>query len=428
MIEIHETRPAVDVQIAEYVRLLGYPPGWVLEDRALELATWARAWYAEHGRPWIYARQAAEWDARADAIAIDGASFSSGRLLRSHREAAAHDAVVVAVGAGPELEDEAQRRWRDGCPDEYFFLEVYGSAVVEHLITMAGARLCAWADGERLAVLPHDSPGYPDWTIEEQERLLATINRGRAAGPLPVHAMTSGMLRPKKSLLAVFGLTRMTDRVRRLTDLVPCEHCAFQSCQFRRAPYHRTPSAADPELSMMAGRSGPDAPSRRPLDLQASYSVNAKALRRWTEGRLTLDTHADGVVSAVFRFEGTTCTNMGRALEFDYHVTLGPRQDGYPILEERCEPAPGDRGHMHMCRYLTASASLMAAIRDERPLAGRPLNDVLTWPRAASSSGCYCEPAGRTHKWGLVLETIHYALAQQERRPAAVDADGVETS
>ena len=31
-------------------------------------------------------------------------------------------------------------------PDEYFFLETFGSAVVEHLITVAGARLCAWAD------------------------------------------------------------------------------------------------------------------------------------------------------------------------------------------------------------------------------------------------------------------------------------------
>ena len=26
-------------------------------------------------------------------------------------------------------------------------------------------------------------------------------------------------------------------------------------------------------------------------------------------------------------------------------------------------------------------------------------------------AGCYCEPASRKHKWGLVLETIHFALA-----------------
>ena len=38
---------------------------------------------------------------------------------------------------------------------------------------MTGARLCAWADAERVAVLPHYSPGYPDWDIDEQPRLLS---------------------------------------------------------------------------------------------------------------------------------------------------------------------------------------------------------------------------------------------------------------
>ena len=37
-------------------------------------------------------------------------------------------------------------------------------------MTMTGARLCAWADGQRLAVLPHYSPGYPEWDIAEQPR------------------------------------------------------------------------------------------------------------------------------------------------------------------------------------------------------------------------------------------------------------------
>jgi hypothetical protein len=35
------------------------------------------------------------------------------------------------------------------------------------------------------------------------------------------------------------------------------------------------------------------------------------------------------------------------------------------------------------------------------------------WTRPASPAGCYCEPDSRLHKWGLVLETIHYALAQE---------------
>jgi hypothetical protein len=30
---------------------------------------------------------------------------------------------------------------------------------------------------------------------------------------------------------------------------------------------------------------------------------------------------------------------------------------------------------------------------------------------------CYCEPKSRQHKWGLVLETIHFALVQKQLHP-----------
>ena len=105
---------------------------------------------------------------------------------------------------------------------------------------------------------------------------------------------------------------------------------------------------------------------------------------------------------------------MGRPLAFHYRVKLGPREQGYPIREQRCAPAPGDTGHTFMCRYMNNAEHMMVAIDREKPLAGRPLNDVLAWDRAEMGAGCYCELADREHKWGLVLETIHYALARRE--------------
>ena len=53
MIELTDTAPVVDIQPAEYKRLLGYPPGWALEGRAQELADMAASWYAKNGRPWV---------------------------------------------------------------------------------------------------------------------------------------------------------------------------------------------------------------------------------------------------------------------------------------------------------------------------------------------------------------------------------------
>jgi hypothetical protein len=408
VIEISEVSPPVNVQPAEYSRLLGYPRGWTLDGRAQELGDWARDWYSHHGRPWTYARGVGGIHISDGAVVIDGLRFNSHRLSTTLAAAGADRAFLVAVSAGPELEEEAQVRWRDGKPDEYFFLEVYGSAVVEHLVTMTGARLCAWAGGDLAAVLPHYSPGYTEWTIDEQPMLLDLI---RALHPdrVPLEVLESGMLRPKKSLLAVFGVTRHVDRVRPLTELSPCEGCSFVPCQYRRAPYRRSRKPAPSELPIVA------AGEVNPLSDHANYSTSLKALQRWSQDRLTIETREDGSVTATFRYEGTTCTNMGRPLHFHYHVTLGPREDGYPILEQWCRPAPGDDGYTAMCRYLSDPDELMASIARERPLHRRPLEEIVGWSRPASPAGCYCEPDSRQHKWGLVLETIHYALSRSFR-------------
>ena len=169
---------------------------------------------------------------------------------------------------------------------------------------------------------------------------------------------------------------------------MPCHRCSLAHCQFRRKPYTR---AAREENAHR-------------------YTVNTKALARWATERLSLETRSDGAVDARFRYEGTTCSNMGRPLTFQYEVTLGPRREGYPIREQRCGPSPKDTGHIFMCQYLTNAGPLMAAIDREKPLLGEPLDRVLSWQRPANPAGCYCEAAAREHKWGLVLETIHYAL------------------
>ena len=71
-----------------------------------------------------------------------------------------------------------------------------------------------------------------------------------------------------------------------------------------------------------------------------------------------------------------------------------------------------------MCRFMNNAEHLMVAIDHEKPLLGQPLNDVIAWQRPDSSAGCYCEPASRKHKWGLVLETVHFALVRHEQRQA----------
>ena len=241
MFSLVETKPPVEIQEPEYQRLLGYPKNHPLEGRARELANDAQAWFAKHGRPWICAREISSLELKSGGASIGGVEFSSKKLREILFEARAHSALLVAVSAGKACEEHARELWNEGKPDEYFFLETYGSAVVEQLVTVASSRICAWADDNKMAALPHFSPGYSGWNITEQLLLWNLFQKSfdrQLPGELEV--LDSGMLRPKKSLLAVIGLTRELENARRFQKLIPCENCALPDCRYRRAPYRRS--------------------------------------------------------------------------------------------------------------------------------------------------------------------------------------------
>lgn len=421
MLEFYDTQPETNVQETEYKRLLGYPVEFDLTGRARELADWARRWYIENGKPWIYARQINHLDLLDGKLMIAGVEFFSKKLHAQLLKAQAHAAVVVAVSAGRECEEKARQLWLEEKPDEYFFLEIYGSAVVEHLIMAAGARLCAWAEQQGRAILPHYSPGYSGWEIADQHKLLNLIRQENFREEIAV--LETGMLRPKKSLLAVFGITQHVNQVRRLRELVPCESCSMPSCQYRRMPYAR-PRKHVEDVSQLQARvdriSNGAAQSKSILDHHGKYSISVRALQKWSQERLHLNVLADRSVQARFRYAGTTCSNLGRSLEYDYHLKLASATEGYRIIEMSCAPAPGDAGHAHMCEFIRNAATLVEAIAKEKPLLGCTLNEVLNWNRQFSPSGCFCDAVSREHKWGLVLEVLHYALVQDEKRGNAV--------
>lgn len=420
--ELLDRHPDTDVQDSEYRRLLGYPRHHVPAERAQELAAWARQCYAEKSRPWVYVREV-DLEVGDGRLRIGGQDFDSPTLCERLRRVSAQHVMLVAISAGGGAEDHARQLWQESKPDEYFFLETYSSAVVEHLVAVTSSRICDLAARDGFAVLPHYSPGYAGWDVADQPKLFDLIT-GTDGGSFPaeLEVLASGMLKPKKSLLAVFGIAPPFSGALDAARLIPCENCSFQRCQYRRAPYR--PAAYAPEREAAIGERDTEPPlaqraGRPALDSLPAYSLNSRALRKWAQERLDLTQLADRRLEARFRYEGTTCSNLGRPLAFDYHVTLGAPEDGYPIIAARCQPAPADTGHRSMCAYLDDPESLMRAVVDGMPLLGRPLNDVLTWKRQPRPSGCYCDPDSRTHKWGLVLEVIHYALSQLDAEIAA---------
>ena len=418
MNELIDIKPDINVRESEYKRLLGYPSDYKLENRARELANWARHWYNQNGKPWIYALKLDKVNTSKENLSIGNIELSSKKLRNQFAEAEADSAMVVAVSAGKECEEEAHQIWKEGKPDEYFFLEVYGSAVVEHLVTTTGFRFCDWGEKNNMMVLPHYSPGYPGWKVEDQEKILKLINQNKTKDlPGEVYLFESGMLKPKKSMLAVFGITKNISKVRNLKELLPCESCSLSGCQYRRTHYRNPRRQIEDIRRLQSGNIEPSngkVRSESVLIQNAKYSVSQKALQKWSDERLQLNFLNDNSIEAKFRYEGTTCSNMGRKLEFDYNIKLSSQDEGYKITRLNCSPSGGDDGYKSMCEYLKNPEELMNNIGNEKPLLGKSLNDILNWKRQFSPDGCYCQPESRNHKWGLAFEVLHYTLAQQE--------------
>jgi hypothetical protein len=416
MTELIDTHPVVSVQESEFIRLLGYPRDHALEGRPRELAQWAMTWYRENGRPWIYGRRVSDLRIDNGRLSMDGMDFLPGRLVDQLADAQADGAFVLAVSAGKECEEAARQVWNENKPDEYFFLETYGSAVVEHLIASAAFRICEWADREHLAVLPHYSPGYPGWDISDQTKLMRVILGDRmSVFPGGLRVLETGMLNPRKSLLAVFGITSRLDKIGRLADLIPCQNCSLVSCQYRRVPY-RNPLPRIENVRPIRPEDGSAKSNANELTPPSigtpTYSFSPTALRKWSRERLRLNTTANGSVEARFRYEGTTCSNLGRPLDFTYIVKLDRTENEYTIVDAHCIPSPDDEGYKSMCEYIKKGGSFLKTITGENPMVGKSLDEAIRWKREYSPSGCFCEQASRQHKWGLVYEVLHFALAQ----------------
>lgn len=135
---------------------------------------------------------------------------------------------------------------------------------------------------------------------------------------------------------------------------------------------------------------------------------------KWSHENVSLQFFEDDTVKAHFRFVGSTCGNMGHALDFDFSITLSPSWDGRRIVASSCKPAKTDRGAAQMCAYQADSSKFMAKVDSYNPGLGKPLEECAQWEPEMLPAGCLCRAQSRNHKWRNAFQTIHYALSMQE--------------
>ena len=362
-----------------YLRHLGLPAETGLDDKTLPLAEGAAGWYREHGNPWVHSRLAPIQRIEDDTICLDDGTLLSSRVLaEGARRSGTHSISILAVSAGVEVDDRIAELWAEEKPDEAMFLNAYADALTEHLRSTEAEKMLKMFSAEEMAVLPYYSPGYDGWDLTDQAALLNTISN-----PLPgaLEVLPSGGLKPSKSTLAVFAVAG--------SGLAETAEDYWQDL-YR-------------ELSVKQNSGKED----------SSYAFSSSALEGWEKKRLELSDDGDDI-RAVFRFDGSTCTNLGLPLRFEYRVDLSREEAGdYRLEGFACEPHPEDTGHKGMCSYLADAEDILEKIRQAPALPGRSLGKVLEWTPPSSPAGCLCSQSSRDHKWRIVLQTLHYSLLKE---------------
>lgn len=358
-------------------RHIGLPPGNFGDPRWSSQMAAARTWFQRHGTPWANAATAEIERVEGESIQLAaGRRLTSGILARGFAAVGVERIIVFGASAGPEVEARISELWQIDRPDEAMFLNALAVAVVEHLRSAALARIGELAQCEGARALPHYSPGYEGWSLADQRVLYQVLADGARERP-PISVLASGGLSPAKSTLAAVGLAANGDGgVGR--DFWRDQHA--EMCQKTSSP-------------------------------QSGYAFAEKTLALWRRKRLQLRSTADGGVTATFRFDGSTCTNMGLPLAFVYSVDLCRELNGrYRIVRTDCQPLADRPGYQSMCAYLDNPEQFIAQLNEHRPLVGCLLDEALRWDVPASAAGCLCTQASRDHRWRTVFHALHYAL------------------
>lgn len=131
--------------------------------------------------------------------------------------------VLFAATLGMACEQQ-RRRAASVSPAEALVLDAMGSAGIEQFCDQFCHHLAKQNPDQHLR--PRFSPGYGDFPLETQEKLLSVLDAQRKLG---ISLSDGCLMIPQKSVTAVVGLSKNGCR-----NAVPsCESCDHADCEFR---------------------------------------------------------------------------------------------------------------------------------------------------------------------------------------------------
>lgn len=170
------------------------------------------------------------YDDAARTIGSPEPFYLKGEQITRHLAGATHVAVM-AVTAGPKLDEAIEAHFAAGRYTAGLLLDAAGTTAVEMAADAVNQLVATQEIRRGLTAITRFSPGYGDWNIIDQPYILGLAG-GEAIG---IGVTASCMLLPRKSVTAVIGLVPGAKRPT-LADCAGggCKTCPQLNCLARK--------------------------------------------------------------------------------------------------------------------------------------------------------------------------------------------------
>jgi hypothetical protein len=149
--------------------------------------------------------------------------FTSAKLAQTLKNA---EKMVCFVGTiGNDVENEINRLLGNQKLAAAYILDSMGSVAVENMIDRFQELMENKFSAEDRTVTLRFSPGYCDWPVTQQKKLFNIFDPKQ----LDVELLDSCLMKPRKSISGVFGITPQDS-----VSYNPCRDCPTRSCDSRR--------------------------------------------------------------------------------------------------------------------------------------------------------------------------------------------------
>jgi hypothetical protein len=159
-----------------------------------------------------------------DVVQLDETvEFTSAKLAKTLKNAEKIVCFVGTIGTG--VENEINRLLDKQKLADAYILDAMASVAVENMIDRFQNLMENRFSAEDRTVTLRFSPGYCDWPVTQQKKLFDIFNPKQ----LNVELLDSCLMKPRKSVSGVFGITPQKSE-----SYNPCRDCPTRRCESRR--------------------------------------------------------------------------------------------------------------------------------------------------------------------------------------------------